>query len=98
MAQPPSVAMVGSAVECGRPTRKDSRQKKRTHWVLEKQAPGQEEGKGKLAREGFRKQGKERGNPGSRFQDIRKYFEEKGRGSAPSLESGLKEGEGSGTQ
>ena len=98
MAQPPSVAMVGSAVESGRLTRKESRLKKRTHWVLEKQAPSQEEGKGKLVIGDSRKQGKSRGNPGGRIQDIRRYFEGKGRGSAPSLESGWEEGKDNGTQ
>ena len=93
------MARVGSAVVSGRPTRKEGRTKMMTHWVLEKQASGVEEAKGKLVKGDTRKQGRGRGNPaGGRIQDIRKFFEGKGGHSGPSLESGWKEGEGSGTQ
>ena len=98
MAQPPSVAMVGRAEECGRPSREEGRKKKRTHWVLEYEASGNKEGKGKLGKGGNRKQRGGGDVPGTRIQDIRNFFEAKGGDSSPLLETDLKEGKGNGTQ
>ena len=56
MAKPPSKAMVGSAEERGRPTRKESQAKKRATWALGMKASSQKEGKEKLGNEGPKKQ------------------------------------------
>ena len=99
MVQPPSVAMVGSAVAWGRPTREAERNKKRSHWVLERQAAGLEEKKEKSARGGSRKQRGGRDSlAGKGVRDIRMFFEAKGGSSGPSLESDRNGGEGSRTQ
>ena len=98
-AQPPSVALVGSAVAWGRPTREAERNKKRSHWVLGRQAASLEERKEKSARGGTRKQRGGRDSPaGKRIKDIRQFFEAKGGSSGPSLESDRNGGEGSRTQ
>ena len=85
-AQPPSGALVGSAVAWGRPTREAERNKKRSHWVLERQAAGLEERKEKSVRRGPRKQRGGRDSPaGKGFKDIRNYFEAKEGSSGPFL-------------
>ena len=78
--------MVGSAVAWGRPTREVERSKKRSHWVLERQAAGLEERKEKSPRGGSRKQRGGRDSlAGKGVRDIRMFFEAKGGSSGPSL-------------
>ena len=98
MAQPPSVVMGCGAEECGRPTREDGRRKKRTYWVLEQEASGNKEGKGKFGNGGSRKQRTGGDIPGKKIQDIRNFFEAKGGDNSPLLGKDLEERKGDGTQ
>ena len=93
------MALVGNAEVRGRPTREEERNKKRSQWVLGRQAASLDERKKGSAIGGSRKRRGGRNSPaGKGFKDIRMYFEAKGGSSGPSLESDRNSGEGSRTQ
>ena len=92
------MALVGGAEASGRPTTDKQRHRKRIQWVLGQATSGGNKGELGLAKESLKKQRAGGDISRNRLQDIRSYFEEKGRDNSLPLGRTLDEGKGGRTQ